>query len=120
MSIGNDAENLILDAIYNAGTVNVATVYVSLHDGDPGETGANEETGGSYARQTATFNAASGGSVTLSGTVEYTDMPAGTIQGVGIWNDASAGTFYWGGTITNKAVNSGDTFRLTSLTVTLD
>lgn len=121
MSIGNSLETLLLDAVFNNSTFGGGTaIYVSLHSADPGETGTAEMTGGTYARGTADFAAASGGAIAMSGTASFANMPAGTVAGVGIWNHATAGTFFWGGTITSKVTNLGDTFQLTSLSVTLD
>ena len=56
MSISNYLENKLLDAVFNATAFNVTgDPYISLHTADPGETGASEVTGGSYARQQAAF-----------------------------------------------------------------
>ena len=60
---------------------------VSLHIGDPGTTGANELSGGGYARETPVWNAASGGQVQAVATF---DVPISTISHVGIWD--SGGT----------------------------
>ena len=49
---------------------------VSLHTADPGDTGANEVVGGTYARQTMAFNAASGGNIDSSN-VPLFNIPAG-------------------------------------------
>ena len=56
MSISDTWEVEILDHIFNnADAPSVTAVYVSLHTGDPADTGANELTGGSYARQAGSF-----------------------------------------------------------------
>jgi len=99
-------------------------VYVSLHTGDPGTTGASEASGGSYARQLASssFAAASGGSKASNANVDFTSMPATTITHAGIWDSLSGGNFLSGGALAaSKVVNAGDTFRLSSgqLTATL-
>ena len=94
----------------------MATPYVSLHTGDPGETGANEVTGGSYARQAGSFGAAAAGAVTTTATIDFTGMPSATITHVGIWSASTAtasANFVWGGTLTaSKSVGAGDTFRI--------
>lgn len=123
MSISNYLEDELLDAVFNAGAFSVTTPYVSLHTADPGETGASELSGGSYARQSASFGAASGGAVANDAQVEFTDMPAATITHVGVWDAASAGNFLWGGALSaSKTTNAGDTFRIPTgdLDVTLD
>lgn len=61
---------------------------VSLHSADPGQNGANEISGGTYARKTATYGAAANGARTLSASV-LLDVPAGiTVSHVCIWNAA--------------------------------
>jgi len=81
-----------------------------------------EVTGGSYARQSATFNAASGGSATTSATVSFTSMPAATVVGVELWDSATTPKRVWWGPLSaSKTVNAGDTFQIVSgaLTVSL-
>ena len=123
MSISAYLENKILDKVLRNTDFSVSAVYVSLHDDDPGETGANEASGASYARQAVTFAAASDGTSTSDTVVEFSDMPAGTWTHVGLWDAASGGNFLWGGPLTEpKATNEGDVFRIPagSLTVELD
>lgn len=70
--------------------------HVSLHTSDPGNTGANEVTGGSpaYARKAITIGAASGGTRTASDTPVF-DVPGGvTISHVGFWSGVTGGTFF--------------------------
>lgn len=55
---------------------------VSLHTAFPGTTGANEVTGGSYARQAATLNTSSGGSRILTAGVSFS-VPACTVSWIG-------------------------------------
>jgi hypothetical protein len=56
--------------------------YLSLHTADPGTTGANEVSGGSYARQAITWNAASGGEQTSSdGQTFYWGDPTAAVTG---------------------------------------
>ena len=127
MSISNQWENEVLDHVFNnSAAPAVTTPWVSLHTGDPGETGANEVTGGSYARKAGSFGAAAAGAVSNTAQIEYTNMPAATITHVGIWSSSTAtasSAFIWGGSLTtNKTVGAGDTFRLAigDLDVTLD
>lgn len=128
MSISNTWENEILDHVFNnAAAPAITTVFVSLHTGTgPGETGANECTGGGYARQSGAFGNASAGAVSNTATIDFTNMPSATITFVGIWSSSTAtasANFVWGGALTtNKSTNAGDTFRLAvgNLDVTLD
>lgn len=123
MSISNYLEQAILNAVFNNTSLAIATPFVSLHTADPGETGANEVTGGSYARQSGSFGAASGGAISSDAGVSFTGMPAATITHVGVWDASTAGNFLWGGALAaSKTTNSGDTFTIATgdLDVTLD
>lgn len=109
------SSNLAVAAVTNVG------VYLSLHTADPGTTGANEVTGGSYARQSITWNAASAGSQTSSNGQTFSSMPsvAGNLW-IGLWSAVSSGTYYWGDA--NAAVTgpipSGGTVTFASAAVT--
>lgn len=127
MSISNQWENEILDHIFNnAAAPAVATAWISLHDGAAGETGANEVTGGAYARLAGAFGVAAAGAVSNTASLTWTNMPACTVQSVGVWISSTAtasANFIWGGALTtNKVVGAGDTFKITvgNLDVTLD
>jgi hypothetical protein len=124
MGISNYLENELLDhCLDNAAFTSPTNVYISLHTGDPGETGANECTGGSYARQTGSFAAASSGTSASDAAFTFTSMPGCTVTHIGIWDASSGGNFLFGGSLTaSKVVGSGDTFEIASgdLTVTLD
>lgn len=86
--LSNYAENELLD--YLTGTLGS---HLSLHDGIPGETGADEISGGSYARQAITFGAAVGGVADSSLEAEFGDMPGVEVWFAGYWDDLSAGNF---------------------------
>jgi hypothetical protein len=82
------------------GALRTAIDQLSIHTANPGTTGANEVTGGSYARiaaEAADWSAVSGGEFTLLADVEF-DGPAGAdARFFGYW----ASTVYQGkGTIT--------------------
>jgi hypothetical protein len=59
----------------------------SLHSDFPGNTGANELTGGTpaYARQAIVINAAAGGQRALNAAVTF-NVPPTTVKWVGFWN----------------------------------
>jgi hypothetical protein len=82
VSITVTGKNAMLDAL--------DIVSMSLHTGFPGATGANEITGGSYARKSAVFGAASAGARSLSSAVTL-DVPAGNVAWAGLWNTAGTG-----------------------------
>ncbi len=123
MSISNYAEVLILDKFLRNVDFTITTVYVSLHTADPGETGASEVSGGSYARQACAFDAAASGATANSALETFSSMPAVTVTHAGLWDAASSGNFLMGGALaTSKVLNSGDTFEIAigDLDVTLD
>ena len=96
--------------------------FVSLHTADPGTTGASEVTGGTYARVAATWNAASGGSVTNSGALSI-NLPASTTAAYfGVWSASTAGTYYIGGALSPSVTTGGSagivTIASAALTVT--
>lgn len=123
MAFTTATANKILDKILkNTDFTPATTLYVSLHTADPADTGANEVTGGSYARQLATFNSAATKATTNVANVDFALMPAVTVTHVGIWSASTVGTFWWGGPLTaSKVVPAGETFRISAadLDVTL-
>lgn len=118
----NTLEAILLDLTLR-GTAHGLTytngVSIALHTGDPGEAGtANEVTGGSYARKTATFNAASGGSSALAADVTWAadDITAGTvITHISIWDQSGTPkVLYYGALASSQTVNAGAPFVLTA------
>lgn len=77
------AVHAMLDAQLPTGSASL-----SLHSGDPGNTGANEISGGSpaYARKTVTLIAAASRAKTYSSGAQTFDVPAGVaVAYVGVW-----------------------------------
>ena len=85
-------ELAVLDEIYNAGagTFPAADPFISLHSADPADTGANELTGGGYARQQVAFGAAASGTLSNTGAITWS-VPAGNVVAWGAWDAVSAG-----------------------------
>jgi len=113
--------NAWLDAVGNATSFSVATVYVKLHVSDPGPNGTNgaaTET----TRKAASFSAASSGSLTSDAAITWTNI-SGSQDATHFtaWDNVSAGNFLFSGTITANAYSAGDTFTISSgaLTVSL-
>lgn len=107
-----------------------ASVYVALHTGDPGETGANNEvSGNAYARVqvTAGFSAhGAAGPTSNSAEILFpTATPAGwgTVSHWSIHDASSAGNcLYKGALTTSRNVQADDSFRFAAgaLQITLD
>jgi hypothetical protein len=89
-------------------------LYLSLHDGDPSTSGANELTGGSpaYARKSVTWNSASSGQATSSNQPVF-DVGAGkTVAYVGFWSASSGGTFYGYAAVTSESYSAQGTYTV--------
>lgn len=122
MSISNYAENKILDhttgkAAWTAPT----TVYVKLHIGDPGEDGTSNAAG-ETTRKSVSWNSAASGSISSSATLSWTNVASSeTYSHWSAWDASSGGNCLWTGSLSaNATVTAGDTFEITSLTLSLD
>jgi hypothetical protein len=104
----------------NAACDGIAAVagYASLHSASPGTTGANELSGGGYARQAITWSAAANGSRAISGTEDF-PVPAGaTVSHFGMWTAVTGGTFIAGDPLSDSEdFTAAGTYRLDSMTV---
>jgi len=126
-SISDYYENKILDHMLRAQAFTPpSTVYVALYTVSPSDSGGGTEvSGGSYQRQSVTFSAASGGSISNSADITFPQATAnwGTIVAVGLFDAQTAGNLLWYGDLTtSKTVNSGDIFKISAgnLTVSVD
>lgn len=124
--ISNYLENALINGTLRATTFTApAAVYVSLHTADPTDAGTGTEvSGGSYARQAATFGAPSNGASTTTADITYPQATAsyGTVGWIGIWDAVSSGNLLYHTPLnTSKTIDTGDIFKITSgsLTVTL-
>jgi hypothetical protein len=73
------------------------TYYLALFTTDPTTSGASGEvSGGSYARQTIVFGAASGGSEASTTAQNFTSMPSVTVPYAGYFTTVTAGTYLGG------------------------
>lgn len=116
MPFSTSGKNLMLDAW---GT---AADFASLHTADPGDSGANEVTGGSpaYARKAHTWNAANAGAMDNSNAPVF-DVPAGTtVSWVGFWSAESGGTFYGAADVIDEVFAAQGTYTLTDADVDLN
>lgn len=97
-------------------------VFISLHTADPADTGANEVTGGNYARigvaTTTGWNTTTGGTASSTNVNEIVFPATGTVTWsatvthVGIWDAVTAGNLLFNGAISpSKVVSSGDVFK---------
>jgi len=102
----NYGENQAATALLGSGTF-----YVSLHTGNPGETGAANELAAAngYARQSVTFSVA-GAVASSDATVTFGPATAdqGTITHFALWDAASGGnSIAYGALAASRAWSSG-------------
>lgn len=127
MTVGVSTTNVAngwLNAIRSSGSTFtvVAGTYVKLHTGDPGASGASNAAVGDATRKAVTQAAASSGSITINGTnPSWTNGGTSeTISHISVWDASSAGNFLYSAALTaSQAWVSGNTFTLTSLTVSI-
>ncbi len=116
MPLSTAGKNLALNALKDTIT------HVSLHTADPGDTGANEVSGGSpaYARKAIAFNAAASGTMDDSTNGITFDVPAGTtVTHVGYWSAVTGGTFLAKSAQTPETFAGQGTYTVTDADLTL-
>jgi len=125
-AMSNYLENALVNAtLRNTTYTSPATVYVGLFTTDPTDAGSGTEvSGGSYARQSASFAAPSNGASATSADVTFPQATAswGTVTHFGVFDASSSGNLLYHGALTvSKAIETGDVFKISSgnLTITL-
>ena len=114
-NLTNYLENKLLDHFLGTTSYTMPSpVYVALFTAAPNDGGGGTEvTGGSYARQTAAFSAASSGATSNSANIDFTGMPAATTVAIAIFDASTSGNMLVHGTLTtNKTTDAGDTLRI--------
>ena len=122
MSISNYAELKLLDHVTGRAAFTIPTnVYLKLHTGDPGEDATNNAAT-ETTRKVTSWSAASSGAIATSATVEWTNVSTTeTYTHWSMWDASTAGNPLWSGALSaSAAVTAGDTFQITSLTLSLD
>jgi hypothetical protein len=122
MSISNYAELKILEHTTGKTAWTIPTdVYVKLHTGDAGEDGTSNAAS-EATRKEAAWATASSGSIATSATLEWTNVASTeTYSHWSLWDASTAGNCLWTGALSSSAaVTAGDTFQITTLTLSLD
>lgn len=103
-----------LAALGNATAFSVTTVYVKLHVGDPGSAGTGNPATETTRKQVS-FNAATGGALTSSADVTWTNI-SGSEDATHFtaWDNLTTGNFLFSGTITGNPYTAGDTYTITA------
>lgn len=121
-------EDQLLDLVLrNQSFVPPTTVYVALFTTAPSDdgTGGVEVSGGGYTRMSVTFSAASGGSISNSGVIEFPAATAswGTVTSMGLYTASTAGSLIMFGNLSASQLVDTNTilrFPAASIVVTLD
>jgi hypothetical protein len=122
MSISNYAELKILEHTTGKTAWTIpSNVYVKLHTGDGGEDGTSSAAT-ETTRKVAAWATAASGSIATSATLEWTNVAATeTYTHWSLWDALTAGNCLWTGALSSSAaVTAGDTFQITTLTLSLD
>jgi len=122
-------EDLVLNWLFTTNSATRPTAwYVALYTVAPTDTGGGTEvSGGSYARQSATFTVSGTGPTTASNSasIEFPTATAswGTVVAASIYDASSGGNMIaYANLTTSKAIDTGDVLRFNSgtLDITLD
>lgn len=109
--------NQALDGL-SGGTTNVLA-YTSLHTASPSTTGGSEATGGSYARQACTWNAAASGAKTNSSSLTFSTAGTTAMTHFGTFSALTAGTYGVGGALTASVTAATITIAPAALSINL-
>jgi hypothetical protein len=113
--------NSILDSLArNVSWTPPAAFCVKLHTADPGAAGTTAPAGNT-TRVAVTCSAAAAGSITNSGSIDWTNVgTAETYSHVSFWSATSAGTFLGSNALTTpRTVAVGDNFSIAASSLTL-
>lgn len=125
-AMSNYLENALINAtLRNTAYTSPTTVYVGLFTTDPLDDGSGTEvSGGSYARQSATFAAPSNGAASTNADIQFPQATGnwGTVTHFAIFDALTSGNMLYHGALTaSKTIETGDVFKIATgnLTVTL-
>ncbi len=117
-ALSDHAEKLLLDWLMTTGSATRPTNwYVALYTAAPSDSGGGTEVSGSgYARQSATFAAAStpGGTTSNTNAITFTAAGGswGSVTHLGIFDALSGGNLLWhGALVAPKTIADGDTLE---------
>lgn len=123
-NLSDYAETLLANFIANAQTATRPTSwYLGLFTAAPSDAGGGTELSGSgYARQAATFGAASSGVVSNTSTHTYTASGGswGTITHYGVFDALTTGNLLWHGALTTpRTIADGESLTVAAGAFTL-
>lgn len=124
--MSNYLENALINGTIRGTTYTApATVYVGLFTSDPTDAGSGTEvSGGSYARQSASFAAPSNGASVTNADITFPQATGnwGTVGWIGIFDSLTTGNLMYHTALdASKTIETGDIFKIASgnLSVTL-
>ena len=122
--ISNYLENALINGTIRGTSYTApSTVYVGLYTSDPTDANTGTEvTGGSYARQSATFAAPSNGSSASNADITFPQATAnwGTVGWIGILDASSGGNLLYHTVLdAAKTIETGDIFKIASTNLTV-
>lgn len=118
---GTTLANKWLDMLGGTAFTAPTGTWLKLHTADPGAAGATAASANT-TRVQCTWNAASAGSKSISNTPTWASWASGTETETHVsgWDASTAGNFLLSGALaSSKTVTNGDTFTVSSLTVSL-
>ena len=120
-ALSDHAENLLLNWLMTTGSATRPTAwYVALYTAAPSDSGGGTElSGNGYARQSATWDTASGtgGTTANSADISFTASGGnwGDVTHVAVHDALTGGNLLWHGAMTStKTVNDGDTLQFSA------
>lgn len=113
-SLHEDVRDAMLDAFARNVAYQNAAVWVKLHIGDPGAAGTSNAATETTRKQVTFGSAASGGAISNTAAVEWTNVSTTeTYSHISLWTASSGGTFLGSDDLSSTApVTAGDTFRI--------
>lgn len=108
----------VLNAAVAAALVPGTTYYLSLHTADPGTTGANELSGGTYARQAIVFSTASSGAESNTALITVPNDGTSAVSYWGVWSASTGGTYETGGVLGSPVTAASISFAIGALVYT--
>lgn len=124
--ISTYARNKLMSLTFlnTAWTTPGTSIYFALHDGDPALTGANELTGGSYARvQVSAWDAPALRQIQNTNDVGFSTLTAdlGTATYLSVWDASTSGNCLWVSDAFSLAlpVGSAPTFEAGNITISV-
>lgn len=129
VAFANYAESAIIQHMVGEATWGaVSTVYVMVHDGDPGEDGTLNTLASMGGRKAASWASESGGTASTDADIEWTNGSGGsvTVSHISLWDAAGSGDPPTGGNplmigalSASKVVPDTEVFRLPSGQLTI-